>query len=135
MINEYDGAVLIPQAGRSRLLELSERMMRSFCSDFSASMFNRWRTWTVSGAEYEVMARSIVNVCDHGRPPGTTLAFATTLWLPVPPKPLFDFLRDEDSRAKVIKLATYKYMLLINSTRAVLCVLDNWDHQLYIISY
>ena len=38
---------------------------------------------------------------DPGRPPGIVLSAATSFWLPVPPKWVFDFLRDENSRNEV----------------------------------
>lgn len=37
---------------------------------------------------------------DPGRPPGIVLSAATSFWLPVPPKRVFDFLRDENSRSE-----------------------------------
>ncbi|RZR96232.1 hypothetical protein BHM03_00025196 [Ensete ventricosum] len=41
------------------------------------------------------------DVDDPGRPPGIVLNAATSFWLPVPPKRVFDFLRDESSRSEV----------------------------------
>lgn len=119
MINNDKVAVIIRQAGRSSLLKLSERMMRSFCGDISACSLNRWSTLTVPGADYnlKVMARSSAG--EPGKPPGTTLVFATTLGLPVPPMQLFNFLRDQNSRTRVFTLS-----LLISTTAiVVLCVL------------
>ncbi|KAG4910479.1 hypothetical protein JHK87_056595 [Glycine soja] len=46
-----------------------------------------------------VLARKSVD--DPGRPPGIVLSAATSFWLPVPPKRVFDFLRDENSRNEV----------------------------------
>ncbi|RZB61413.1 2-carboxy-1,4-naphthoquinone phytyltransferase, chloroplastic, partial [Glycine soja] len=43
-----------------------------------------------------VLARKSVD--EPGRPPGIVLSAATSFWLPVPPKRVFDFLRDENSR-------------------------------------
>ncbi|KAG0482772.1 hypothetical protein HPP92_010856 [Vanilla planifolia] len=45
-----------------------------------------------------VMTRKSVD--DPGRPPGIVLNAATSFWLPVPPKRVFDFLRDESSRSE-----------------------------------
>ncbi|KAL5131001.1 2-carboxy-1,4-naphthoquinone phytyltransferase, chloroplastic [Glycine soja] len=47
-----------------------------------------------------VLARKSVD--DPGRPPGIVLSAATSFWLPVPPKRVFDFLRDENSRNEVL---------------------------------
>jgi homeobox-leucine zipper protein len=41
------------------------------------------------------------SVDDPGRPPGIVLSAATSFWLPVPPKRVFDFLRDENTRNEV----------------------------------
>ncbi|KAF9672622.1 hypothetical protein SADUNF_Sadunf11G0061700 [Salix dunnii] len=38
------------------------------------------------------------SVDDSGRPSGIVLSAATSSWLPVPPKRIFDFLRDENTR-------------------------------------
>ncbi|KAF9670397.1 hypothetical protein SADUNF_Sadunf13G0064000 [Salix dunnii] len=38
------------------------------------------------------------SVDDPGRPSGIVLSAATSSWLPVPPKGIFDFLRDENTR-------------------------------------
>ncbi|XP_026392533.1 homeobox-leucine zipper protein ROC2-like isoform X2 [Papaver somniferum] len=89
--------VINNQEGRKSMLKLSERMVMSFCSGVSASTTHTWTTLSGSGAEdVRVMTRKSVD--DPGRPPGIVLNAATSFWLPVPPKRIFDFLRDENSR-------------------------------------
>jgi homeobox-leucine zipper protein len=46
------------------------------------------------------------SVDDPGRPPGIVLNAATSFWLPVPPKRVFDFLRDESSRSEACDTCT-----------------------------
>lgn len=76
--------------------------MRSFCADFSACSNNLWIPMPVSGGEdFRVMTKSItaaISGCATA-----TIAFTSSLWLPLPPRRVFDFLRREDSRNKVIK--------------------------------
>ncbi|KAG0480275.1 hypothetical protein HPP92_011133 [Vanilla planifolia] len=79
--------------------DIGERMVISFCGGVSASTTHQWTTLSGSGAEdVRVMTRKSVD--DPGRPPGIVLNAATSFWLPVPPKRVFDFLRDESSRSE-----------------------------------
>lgn len=82
------------------MLKLSERMVLSFCGGVGASTTHTWTTLSGSGADdVRVMTRKSVD--DPGRPPGIVLSAATSFWIPVPPKQVFDFLRDENSRSEV----------------------------------
>lgn len=82
------------------MLKLAERMVASFCGGVTASAAHQWTTLSGSGAEdVRVMTRKSVD--DPGRPPGIVLNAATSFWIPVPPKRVFDFLRDETSRSEV----------------------------------
>lgn len=82
------------------MLKLAERMVISFCAGVSASTAHTWTTLSGTGAEdVRVMTRKSVD--DPGRPPGIVLSAATSFWIPVPPKRVFDFLRDENSRNEV----------------------------------
>ncbi|KAL5972735.1 Homeobox-leucine zipper protein roc2 [Asimina triloba] len=92
-----DVGVITSQDGRKSMLKLAERMVVSFCSGVSASTAHTWTTLSGSGAEdVRVMTRKSID--DPGRPPGIVLSAATSFWLPVPPKRVFDFLRAENSR-------------------------------------
>ena len=82
------------------MLKLAERMVISFCAGVSASTAHTWTTLSGTGADdVRVMTRKSVD--DPGRPPGIVLSAATSFWLPVPPKRVFEFLRDENSRSEV----------------------------------
>ncbi|XVF85652.1 hypothetical protein PTKIN_Ptkin17bG0133800 [Pterospermum kingtungense] len=94
-----DVGVLTNQDGRKSMLKLAERMVISFCAGVSASTAHTWTTLSGTGADdVRVMTRKSVD--DPGRPPGIVLSAATSFWLPVSPKRVFDFLRDENSRSE-----------------------------------
>ncbi|KAK4255356.1 hypothetical protein QN277_008367 [Acacia crassicarpa] len=94
-----DVGVITNQDGRRSMLKLAERMVISFCAGVSASTAHTWTTLSGTGADdVRVMTRKSVD--DPGRPPGIVLSAATSFWLPVPPKRVFDFLRDENSRSE-----------------------------------
>ncbi|GJY92156.1 homeobox-leucine zipper protein meristem L1-like protein [Tanacetum coccineum] len=64
-----------------------------------ASTAHTWTTLSGSGADdVRVMTRKSMD--DPGRPPGIVLSAATSFWLPIPPKQVFNFLRDENSRSE-----------------------------------
>lgn len=94
--------VITNQEGRKSMLKLAERMVISFCAGVSASTTHTWTTLSGMGADdVRVMTRKSID--DPGRPPGIVLSAATSFWLHVPPKRIFDFLRDENSRSEVFK--------------------------------
>ncbi|XP_020591591.1 homeobox-leucine zipper protein ROC2-like isoform X2 [Phalaenopsis equestris] len=94
-----DIGVITTSEGRKSMLKLAERMVISFCGGVSASTTHQWTTLSGSGAEdVRVMTRKSLD--DPGRPPGIVLNAATSFWLPVAPKRVFDFLRDESSRSE-----------------------------------
>ncbi|KAM3306448.1 homeobox-leucine zipper protein MERISTEM L1 [Capsicum chacoense] len=92
------GVITSPD-GRKSMLKLAERMVMSFCAGVGASTAHTWTTLSGSGADdVRVMTRKSID--DPGRPPGIVLSAATSFWLPVSPKRVFDFLRDENSRSE-----------------------------------
>ncbi|KAA8520009.1 hypothetical protein F0562_014299 [Nyssa sinensis] len=92
-----DVGVITTSEGRKSMLKLAERMVMSFCTGVGASTAHTWTTLSGSGADdVRVMTRKSMD--DPGRPPGIVLSAATSFWIPVPPKRVFDFLRDENSR-------------------------------------
>ncbi|KAL2349515.1 hypothetical protein Fmac_003515 [Flemingia macrophylla] len=92
-----DLCVITSPEGRKSMLKLAERMVNSYCTGVGASTAHAWTTLSATGCDdVRVMTRKSAD--DPGRPPGIVLSAATSFWLPVPPKRLFDFLRDENSR-------------------------------------
>lgn len=89
------------------MLKLAERMVLSFCSGVGALTAHTWTTLSGSGADdVRVMTRKSMD--DPGRPAGIVLSAATSFWLPIPPRQVFNFLRDENSRSEVTNLFMQK---------------------------
>ncbi|XP_061358229.1 homeobox-leucine zipper protein PROTODERMAL FACTOR 2-like [Gastrolobium bilobum] len=98
-----DDGVHIPQAGRTSFLNLAYRMMRSFCADISASTCNPWKQLRgpfPDSTDVRVILKNNMEDAAAAKPRGTTVVFATSLRLEVPPNRLFNFLRRENSRSK-----------------------------------
>uniref|UniRef100_A0ACD5UTI4 Uncharacterized protein n=2 Tax=Avena sativa TaxID=4498 RepID=A0ACD5UTI4_AVESA len=88
-------------AGTRSLLKLAQRMMENFCAGVSASS----AAWSKLdglagniGEDVRVMSRRSVD--EPGVPPGVVLCAATSVWMLVTPKRLFDFLCNEEMRAE-----------------------------------
>jgi len=79
-------------------MKLAERMTNKFCSGVSASSRHTWTKLSQGTGDDDVRVMSRKNVDDPGEPPGVVLSAATSLWLPVSPTRLFDFLRDQSFR-------------------------------------
>ena len=87
-------------------MKLSERMVRSFGVEMSASKRNKWTTTLLSNVStvQDPTSMGIKSYRDDliGTRPGTAIIFTTSLGLPTtPPTRLFDYLRDENSRFAV----------------------------------
>ena len=82
------------------MLKLAQRMTDNFCAGVCASSAHKWSKLSVGsiGEDVRVMTRQSVD--DPGEPPGVVLSAATSVWLPVSPQRLFDFLRDERLRSE-----------------------------------
>ncbi|KAG2238751.1 hypothetical protein Bca4012_023438 [Brassica carinata] len=94
-----DLSLITSPEGRKSMLKLSERMVMSFCSGAGASTAHAWTTLANTGSDdVRVMTRKSMD--DPGRPPGIVLSAATSFWIPVAPKRVFDFLRNVNSRTE-----------------------------------
>ncbi|KDP20783.1 hypothetical protein JCGZ_21254 [Jatropha curcas] len=94
-----DLCVITSPEGRKSMLKLAERMVMSFCSGVGASTAHAWTTLSATGSDdVRVMTRKSMD--DPGRPPGIVLSAATSFWIPVPPKKVFEFLSDENHRSE-----------------------------------
>ncbi|XP_062226479.1 homeobox-leucine zipper protein ROC4-like [Phragmites australis] len=98
---EHDSAAVLLEGKRS-LLKLARRMMENFCAGVRASSAHEWSKldglMCSIGEDVRVMARKSVD--EPGVPPGVVLSAATSVWIPVTPERLFNFLRDEGLRAE-----------------------------------
>lgn len=90
----------VPSAsGRRSMLKLAQRMTNNFCAGVSASTVHTWTTLSGSGDDdVRVMTRKSVD--NPGEPHGIVLSAATSMWLPVAPARVFQFLRDERLRSE-----------------------------------
>ncbi|KAJ4957142.1 hypothetical protein NE237_013925 [Protea cynaroides] len=96
-----DHAAAITPTGRRSMLKLAQRMTDNFCAGVCASAVHKWNKLCTTGnvdADVRVMTRKSVD--DPGEPPGVVLSAGTSVWLPVSPQRLFDFLRDESLRSE-----------------------------------
>ncbi|XWS16330.1 hypothetical protein CRYUN_Cryun34aG0075800 [Craigia yunnanensis] len=88
-------------AGRKSILKLAQRMTRSFCHAIGASSYHTWnKVSSKTGEDIRVSSRKNLN--DPGEPLGVIVCAVSSVWLPVSPNLLFDFLRDEARRNEVL---------------------------------
>ena len=95
---KYPGVATL--AGRKSILKLAQRMTWSFCRAICASSYHTWnKVSSKTGEDIRVSSRKNLN--DPGEPVGVILCAVSSVWLPVVPHILFDFLRDESRRNEV----------------------------------
>ncbi|XP_021904311.1 homeobox-leucine zipper protein ANTHOCYANINLESS 2-like isoform X2 [Carica papaya] len=90
----------ITASGRRSMLKLAQRMTDNFCAGVCASTVHKWNKLSVGNVDEDVRVMTRKSVDDPGEPPGIVLSAATSVWLPVSPQRLFDFLRDERLRSE-----------------------------------
>ncbi|URE06484.1 Homeobox-leucine zipper protein [Musa troglodytarum] len=91
-----DNTAITP-SGRRSMLKLAQRMTDNFCAGVCASSAREWKKLGGGiniGEDVRVMTRQ--SVAD----PGNHRGAATSVWLPVSPQRLFDFLRNEQLRSQ-----------------------------------
>lgn len=87
-------------AGRKSILKMAQRMTSSFCRAIGASSYHTWtKISSKTGDDIRIASRKNLN--DPGEPLGVILCAVSSVWLPVSPFVLFDFLRDETRRNEV----------------------------------
>ncbi|KAK9103390.1 hypothetical protein Sjap_020644 [Stephania japonica] len=90
----------ITASGRRSMLKLAQRMTDNFCAGVCASTVHKWNKLYAGNVDEDVRVMTRKSVDDPGEPPGVVLSAATSVWLPVSPQKLFDFLRDERLRSE-----------------------------------
>ncbi|CAM8977385.1 unnamed protein product [Rhodiola kirilowii] len=90
----------ISASGRRSMLKLAQRMINNFCAGVCASSVHKWNKLNAGNVGEDVKVLTRKSVDDPGEPPGIVLSAATSVWLPVSPQRLFDFLRDERFRSE-----------------------------------
>ncbi|KAJ6807559.1 homeobox-leucine zipper protein ROC5-like [Iris pallida] len=91
----------ITAGGRRSMLKLAQRMTDNFCAGVCASSSHKWNKLNRPesiGEDVRVMTRQSLD--DPGEPPGVVLSAATSVWMPLSPQRIFDFLRDERLRSQ-----------------------------------
>ncbi|KAL3009252.1 hypothetical protein AAZX31_07G074000 [Glycine max] len=86
--------------GRRSMMKLAQRMTNNFCAGVCASTVHKWNKLNAGNVDEDVRVMTRKSVDDPGEPPGIVLSAATSVWLPVSPHRLFDFLRDERLRSE-----------------------------------
>ncbi|KAK9065478.1 hypothetical protein SSX86_014879 [Deinandra increscens subsp. villosa] len=90
----------VTSSGRKSMLKLAQRMTDNFCAGVCASNVYQWNKLCASNVDEDVRVMTRQSVDDPGEPPGVVLSAATSVWLPVSPQRLFDFLRNERLRSE-----------------------------------
>ncbi|KAH9604448.1 hypothetical protein KSS87_020219, partial [Heliosperma pusillum] len=90
----------ITASGRRSMLKLAQRMTNNFCVGVCASTVHQWNKLNMGNIDEDVRVMTRKSIDDPGEPPGIVLSAATSVWLPVSPQRLFDFLRDEHLRSE-----------------------------------
>ncbi|KAM7261167.1 hypothetical protein ACFE04_026642 [Oxalis oulophora] len=90
----------ITAGGRRSMLKLAQRMTDNFCAGVCASTVHKWNKLNAGNVDEDVRVMTRKSVDDPGEPPGIVLSAATSVWLPVSPQKLFDFLRNERLRSE-----------------------------------
>ncbi|GFY92603.1 homeobox-leucine zipper family protein [Actinidia rufa] len=90
----------ITASGRRSMLKLAQRMTDNFCAGVCASTVHKWNKLSATNVDEDVRVMTRKSIDDPGEPPGIVLSAATSVWLPVSPQRLFDFLRDERLRSE-----------------------------------
>ncbi|XWS46018.1 hypothetical protein CRYUN_Cryun14cG0029100 [Craigia yunnanensis] len=90
----------ITASGRRSMLKLAQRMTDNFCAGVCASTIHKWNKLNAGNVDEDVRVMTRKSIDDPGEPPGIVLSAATSVWLPVSPQRLFDFLRDERLRSE-----------------------------------
>ncbi|KAJ4892393.1 Homeobox-leucine zipper protein HDG1 [Raphanus sativus] len=90
----------ISSIGKKSMLKLAQRMTENFCRGVCASSSQKWSKLDIGNIDEDVRIMTRKNVDDSGEPPGILLSASTSVWVPVSPRRLFDFLRDELMRSE-----------------------------------
>ncbi|XP_075083153.1 homeobox-leucine zipper protein PROTODERMAL FACTOR 2-like isoform X1 [Nicotiana tabacum] len=87
------------EEGRKNLMKLAERMVRSYNAIFSSCNENQWMPLRIQGGGNN-FAKTSLNLDARGTPRGVAVTISTSVWLPIPQKDVFEFLRAGENRCK-----------------------------------
>ncbi|GER34654.1 homeobox-leucine zipper family protein [Striga asiatica] len=97
-ISDLGGLIPSPQA-RKNLMNLAQRMIRTFCVNISTCYGQSWTA--LSDSADDTVRITTRKVTEAGQPNGLILCAVSTTYLPYPHQQVFDFLRDERRRAQL----------------------------------
>ncbi|XP_017232690.1 homeobox-leucine zipper protein HDG5 isoform X1 [Daucus carota subsp. sativus] len=92
------GVISSPEA-RTNLMNLAQRMIRTFCVSLSSSSGQSWTA--LSDCPEDTIRITTTKATEPGHPNGLILSAVSTTWLPYSHHQVFDLLRDERSRAQM----------------------------------
>ncbi|KAL3497891.1 hypothetical protein ACH5RR_040623 [Cinchona calisaya] len=92
------GVIPNPEA-RKNLMNLAQRMIRTFSVNISTSCGQSWTA--LSDSADDTVRITTRKVSEPGEPSGLILTAVSTTWLPYPHYQVFDLLRDERRRAQL----------------------------------
>ncbi|KAA8530707.1 hypothetical protein F0562_005359 [Nyssa sinensis] len=95
--NELGGVINMPE-GRRSLMKLSHRMVKNFCS--MLSMSDKLGFPHLSELNNCGVRISVRKSDESGQPDGVVVSAATSLWLPLSCETLFNFFRNQNTRAQ-----------------------------------
>ncbi|KAG2715294.1 hypothetical protein I3760_03G069400 [Carya illinoinensis] len=95
--HELGGEFSSPE-GRRSVMKLSHRMVKNFCGILSMS--GKLDFPQLSELYNSGIRVSVQNSREPGQPGGMIVSAATSLWLPLPPQNVFDFIREEKMRVQ-----------------------------------
>ncbi|XP_031130642.1 homeobox-leucine zipper protein ROC1-like [Ipomoea triloba] len=90
--------LVITPNGKKSTFKLVERMVNNYMSVVSCSVPLQWQILWAGADNVRIMTKKVLN--EAGIPSGVHLSAATSFWLPIEPKRVFDFLNDKHQRAK-----------------------------------
>ncbi|KAL5724731.1 hypothetical protein ACHQM5_007954 [Ranunculus cassubicifolius] len=97
--NGSDVGVMSSPEAKKNLMQLTQRMIRTFCYNMGASGGQQWTSLSES-PEDTVRITTRKNTMP-GQPNGLILCATSTNWLPFPHHQVFDLLRDERRRSQL----------------------------------
>nr|GMD96142.1 homeobox-leucine zipper protein HDG5 isoform X1 [Ipomoea batatas] len=96
------GVIPSPEA-RKNMMNLAQRMIKTFCVNISTSLGQSWTS--LSDSAEDTVRITTRKVTEPGQPAGLILSAVSTTWLPYHHFQVFDLLRDERHRAQLDALS------------------------------
>ncbi|VFQ66433.1 unnamed protein product [Cuscuta campestris] len=97
------GVIPSPEA-RKNMMNLAQRMIKTFCVNISTSFGQSWTSISAESAE-DTVRITTRKVTEPGHPVGLVLSAVSTTWLPYHHSHVFDLLRDERHRSQLDALS------------------------------